>query len=229
MTANVEVSEQYNSMGEAYMTNMVTSAFPREAWARSRMFEFVGSLTGKVVCDAGCGNGLDTKSFLEKGALKILAFDPSELMLENARESVGQTNTIEFKKGTFEEIPFDSASSDIMIGVFSLHYPSDLDAAYSEIYRIMKPGGVITFVVTHPADMTLHKKSPFKGQEVVTFKIYNDQVLLEKPTHTLTEYFSPFFFKHFTLDNMEEYYPVDEGTGKEVKDPKLIAFSATKK
>lgn len=222
-----EISDQYDDMGKLYLNSQETVYNVRDIWGRERIDAYVGSYGGKIVMDAGCGNGLDTEGLLKKGAKSVLAFDPSEVMLDDARKAINN-GLISFAKGTFEEIPFGDASADVMIGVFALHYVADLDAGYKEISRVMKQGGKIAFVCTHPYDMTLQKQSAFKGQEVVTMWIYNNTVPVKQPSHTMAEYFSPYFLSQFSLDILEEFYPTDT-EGNALRDPTLIAFCATKK
>jgi ubiquinone/menaquinone biosynthesis C-methylase UbiE len=228
-----DISTQYDNMGHRYLDigqKFWFSAKP-DVWTRSHIDKFIGTIEGKVIVDAGCGNGLDTKSYIAKGAQRVLAFDPSQFMLDNAKENVApiQDVDIEFRQGSYEAIPFPDQCADAVIGIYSLHYCRDLDAAYAEISRVLKSGGRIAFSCTHPAEMTANKASQYKGQEVVSFKIYNKTVDVKKTTHTLSEYFSPFFLKHFALEFMEEWHPEDSTTGLELKSPKLIAFGAIKK
>lgn len=148
-------------------------------------------------------------------------------MLAKAQQNV-QGHPVELKEGKFEAVPFPDGCADVMIGLFSLHYVSDLDQAYREMVRVVKPGGKVAFVCTHPEDMTAHKTSPFKRQEVVEYKIYSGTVTVYIPSHNLADYFSPYFLSHFTLEKLEEYFPSNE-KGEELSNPELLAFCATRK
>lgn len=229
-----DITSQYDSMGQKYLAVGKDHWFSSkpDLWARSKISQFIPSFEGKVVIDGGCGSGIDMYSYLSRGATRVLGFDPSILMLNTAMENVHDfgplADSVEFKQGTFESIPYTDQSADIIIGVYSLHYCLDLDIAYAEIYRVLKTGGRLVFICTHPSEMTNTKHSPYKGQEIVPFKIYNKSVEILKPTHTLSEYLSSFFLQLFTLEHLEEWYP-EEASGKELKFPKLIAFCATKK
>ena len=222
---NQDIATQYNQIAEAYLIGQ-SGVCPKETWGRLQINRFIGDIEDKTILDAGCGDGLDTKSFLDRGAKEVLAFDPSEAMLASAKES---TPAIHFEIGTYEAIPFTDQSADLVIGFFSLHYVFDLDLAFAEIHRVLKPGGRMAMICTHPAYMTMNKKLSTKCQEVTTFKIYNDTVTLTKPTHTLAEYFSPYFLSHFSLDNLDEFYPSNGQEGQQLRDPQLLAFSATKR
>jgi ubiquinone/menaquinone biosynthesis C-methylase UbiE len=225
-----EVTYQYDVMGKDYLHVQQTVHNESNFWGRAKVSEYVGSMQGQVVIDAGCGGGHDALTFAEQGASSVLAFDPSEVMLIDARALAAQKgiDTITYSKGTFESVPFADNCAEIMVGIFSLHYVADLDAAYNEMYRVLKPGGKIAFICSHPEDMTAHKTSAFKGQEVVAIKIYSDTVTVHQPSHTMSEYFSPTFLKLFQLNQLDEFFPVDDA-GNTLKNPVLFVFGATKK
>lgn len=225
-----EITLQYDSIGKNYLEVQQTVDNPSNHWGRARVREYIGDLQDKVVIDGGCGGGHDSIEFIKRGAASVLAFDPSQVMLDDAREraTASGIGSITFKHGTFDAIPFPDACCDVVIGIFSLHYAVDLDAAYREINRVLKPGGKIAFICTHPEDTNGLKTSSYKGLEVVAVKIYSDNVTVLQPSHTLGEYLSPFFLKTFTLDNLDEFFPTSED-GRELKNPVLFVFSATKK
>ncbi|MGK7887480.1 MAG: class I SAM-dependent methyltransferase [Crocosphaera sp.] len=49
--------------------------------------KIIGDLTGKKVLDLGCGDGLYTRKFKEKGAKKVVGVDISEAMITLAKEA----------------------------------------------------------------------------------------------------------------------------------------------
>lgn len=230
MSNTSEIALQYDSMGKNYLAAQKTVHNPDYYWGRARIFEYIGDLQGKVVIDAGCGGGHDSIELVKRGAASVLAFDPSQVMLDDAHllATTSGISSITFKMGTFDAMPFPDACCDAIIGIYSLHYAVDLDAAYKEINRVLKPGGKIAFISTHPEDTNNLKSSPYKGQEVIAIKIYSDTVTVLQPSHTLGEYLSPYFLKTFTLDNLDEFFPTGED-GQELKNPVLVVFSATKK
>lgn len=225
MNATHGVTHQYDDLGKEYMNNM--GQHVPQVWARATIAKFLGPLNGKVVIDAGCGNGPDAKKLVEQGAARVLGFDPSQLMLDDGLATIALPN-IDLQKGTFENIPFPDACADVLIGFFSIHYSADLDVAYAEVNRVVKSGGKIAFVAQHPAFATQQKKSELKGQEIAAFLIFNGTVTVHQPTHTMSEYLSAYFLSHFTLDHIEELHRRNDD-GQELKDPILFVYTATKK
>ena len=52
---------------------------------------------------------------------------------------------LDIRKGTAEELPFDDRSFDVVISTSVLEHVDDLDAAVSEAFRVLRPGGVFWF------------------------------------------------------------------------------------
>lgn len=222
---NSKITNQYDEIGEKYISGQNSFFNEREDWGRKKLDMFSGGVAGKVIIDAGCGHGVDTKKYLEVNPEKILSFDPSETMLSKARENVTSEKVI-FKKGSYESIPFEDSSADVLIGRFSLHYVFDIDEAYKEIIRALKAGGKMSFLVPHPYDDFSRRVSKTDGQEIISISLYAGIVEVKYPSHTFSDYFSTYFLEHFTLDGFAEFTP-EEMDQKSF--PTALVFSATKK
>jgi ubiquinone/menaquinone biosynthesis C-methylase UbiE len=101
---------------------------------------------GATFLDLGTGPGflLVEVRKLFPGA-KVIGVDPSEDMLAIARcnaETSGLPG-IEIKAGKAEDIPVDSASVDLLMAQFVLHEWHDVEKGFSEITRVLKPGGMV--------------------------------------------------------------------------------------
>src|SRR6266480_3305548 len=44
-----------------------------------------------------------------------------------------------------EQLPFEDESFDLVFGHAVLHHLPDLDASFAELYRVLRPGGMIAF------------------------------------------------------------------------------------
>ena len=100
--------------------------------------------SGKCL-DAGCGTGALGRSIAKITNLDITFFDQSEEMLELAKgyannENIGNRST--FLQGDIHDIPLKDESIDIVISRGSSPFWDDWHKAYSEIIRILKPGGM---------------------------------------------------------------------------------------
>jgi arsenite methyltransferase len=102
---------------------------------------------GERVLDLGSGGGIDVllsaKRVGPTGRAFGLDFTDEMLALaqRNAAE-VGATN-VEFLKGTIEAIPLPADSIDVVISNCVVNLAADKAAVFSEIARVLRPGGRI--------------------------------------------------------------------------------------
>jgi ubiquinone/menaquinone biosynthesis C-methylase UbiE len=219
-------STQYDRIGPDYIAGQDEFFNEREDWGRGKMFEYIGPLEGKTVVDMGCGHGPDAKLYLDRGAAKVIGIEPTDTMLAEARKRVPNKNA-EFKKGRYEAIPIEDESVDVIAGRFSLHYVPKPEDAFKEIYRVLKEGGICTFLIPHPADDEDRKQNKDPNiQEVIGMPLYNDKVTVRYPSHRIEDYFSPYFFEHFHLEAQDAFTPEEMPAGK--NHPTAMVFKAVK-
>lgn len=120
------------------------------------------NLAGKRVLDYGCGNGGFSKLLASKGAL-VEGIDISESLVNLARRSVpeGITSPI-FSVRDAHATGFPDASFDHVFGNGILHH-LELDKAYREVARVLKPGGRAFFMEPmeqHPLLLLVRKATP---------------------------------------------------------------------
>lgn len=107
--------------------------------------ELAGIKSGDTVVDLGSGAGNDV--FIARTIVgeqgKVIGLDFTEEMLKKAarnNEKLGYTN-IEFKLGEIENMPLEDEMTDVVISNCVLNLVPDKKKAFSEIFRILKPGG----------------------------------------------------------------------------------------
>jgi len=100
---------------------------------------------GETVVDLGSGGGLDV--FLAAKAVgpegRAIGIDMTEDMVALARrnaEAHGYTN-VAFHLARIEAMPLEDASVDCVISNCVLNLVEDKDAAFRDIFRILRPGG----------------------------------------------------------------------------------------
>lgn len=98
---------------------------------------------GDVVADLGAGNGFLTIPLARQTKRTVYAVDIEPKMLELLRERAAQQeiDNIEYVQSDLENIRLDDQCVDVAISAFVLHEISDLPKAFSEMRRILKPGG----------------------------------------------------------------------------------------
>jgi arsenite methyltransferase len=105
--------------------------------------------SGEHVVDVGSGAGFD--SFVAAHQVgpagKIIGVDMTEEMLAKSRSTVaklGMTH-VEFREGLAERLPVESGWADVVISNGVINLCADKRATFSEIYRVLRPGGRLQF------------------------------------------------------------------------------------
>ena len=106
--------------------------------------------------DIGGGYGRLANEYLKR-AHKVIIFDYSKSELEQAKEIYG--DKIETRVGDIYKLPFKDGELDGLMMVRVTHHLKDMDKAISELYRVLKPGGVAVIEVANKR--TLPKMARF--------------------------------------------------------------------
>lgn len=122
---------------------------------------------GETVVDLGSGTGIEcfVSGKLTGPQGRVFGIDMGDAMLESAertRKAVAANlgyDNIEFKKSFLESLPLDDASVDLVISNCVINLSSDKRRVFSEIYRILKPGGrLVVSDITYNGQIPLHIK-----------------------------------------------------------------------
>jgi ubiquinone/menaquinone biosynthesis C-methylase UbiE len=100
---------------------------------------------GQLV-DIGCGPGyLAAKIYQKFPDVKIVGLDINELTLKNAKRTwlPDLYPGLEFLIGDAQQLPFPDCSLDLIVSSLSLHHWPDAQAAFQEIFRTLKPDGIV--------------------------------------------------------------------------------------
>jgi ubiquinone/menaquinone biosynthesis C-methylase UbiE len=100
---------------------------------------------GQTVLDLGSGAGLD--AFIARRLVgtqgRVIGVDMTAEMIARARENAAQQgfDNVEFRLGEIEHLPVRSNSIDVAISNCVLNLVPDKQRAFTEIFRVLKPGG----------------------------------------------------------------------------------------
>ncbi len=119
------------------------------------LFELIGSVGGKRICDLGCGQGEVARELARRGAT-VVGVDVSSNMLEYARRhDVSNTAGIEYVLDDARTLDrFGDASFDGVVCNFALMDIPDLSQTLRAVRRALRPDGWFVFSITHPCFQT---------------------------------------------------------------------------
>ncbi len=108
-------------------------------WYRRQALQRAGLKSGMRVCDVAVGTGLVAGEVLQiiGPTGHVVGVDPSPQMMRRAKERLG----IETAAGRAEQLPFADRSFDFVSMGYALRHVEDLNAAFREFYRVLKPDG----------------------------------------------------------------------------------------
>lgn len=113
------------------------------------MAHLLPPLAGKRVLELGCGYGRNSRDFIEKGAVAVVALDASARMLEVARAENAHLN-IQYLHMGMEDIHTLQGSFDFVYSSLAVQYAADYDKLMRDIAALTAPGGILLFSQEHP-------------------------------------------------------------------------------
>ena len=122
-----------------------------QAQVLGKLRKVLGSNPGPFprALEIGCGTGYFSLNLLRAGVIgHATATDISPGMLATLRanaERLGLERQVETVATDAERLPFEDESFDLVFGHAVLHHLPDLDQAFSEFLRVLKPGGTLFF------------------------------------------------------------------------------------
>jgi SAM-dependent methyltransferase len=104
---------------------------------------------GEHVVDVGSGGGFDSFVAAQQVGHRgvVVGVDMTEEMLAKSRSTVRALNlsNVEFREGLAERLPVDDNWADVVIGNGVINLCADKKAVFSEIWRVLRPGGRLQF------------------------------------------------------------------------------------
>ncbi len=100
------------------------------------------------VLDVGCGLGGSARFLADRFGCHVTGIDLTDQYIRAARqltEWTGMDDRVRFVQGSAVELPFEDGSWNIVWTEHAQMNISDKDRFYSEIARVLKPGGALMF------------------------------------------------------------------------------------
>jgi SAM-dependent methyltransferase len=118
---------------------------------------------GAATLVLGCGGGQELVALSALGVSSLIGTDPSAAQLRHAATRLADADIdatlLALAAERLAGVADDSV--DLVVSVQALDYVEELDACFSEVRRVLRPGGVLAFSVLHPADLSTEGEPPY--------------------------------------------------------------------
>ena len=160
-------------LGGSLMVNMMNIGHsPMAEWG----LKHIKINKNDISLDVGCGGGANIKKLLEKSPrVKFLALIIQRLVLENQKKLIKfavERKHCEILQGNVQELPFANETFDLATAFETIYFWSDIDQSFSQIYRVLKKGGI--FMVCNESNGENDKDKKWteiiKGMKIYTSK-----------------------------------------------------------
>lgn len=126
----------------------------------------------KTILDIGCGSGHSLKYCGDKGAKALWGIDISNKQLGLASDYLqSQGYEARLVQSPMETCLLAHNHFDIIYSIYAIGWSTDLDKTFSNIYKMLKPGGVFIFSWQHP----LHRCVQRQGDKWLIEHSYHNE------------------------------------------------------
>jgi sterol 24-C-methyltransferase len=100
---------------------------------------------GQRVLDVGCGTGGPAREMVKFTGVNVVGLNNNDYQIERATHCAAKqklSDKLSFVKGDFMQMKFADNSFDAVYAIEATAHAPSLEGIYSEIFRVLKPGGV---------------------------------------------------------------------------------------
>ena len=132
------------------MLNEIKTRYTKESTGSCNLscggnIDFINIKPGETILDLGCGRGSETLEAANRTGSegKAIGLDITQAMIDIALENADEAGVANafFILGDIENLPFENSVFDAVISNCVINHAKDKNKVYSEIYRVLKPGG----------------------------------------------------------------------------------------
>jgi ubiquinone/menaquinone biosynthesis C-methylase UbiE len=139
------VERRYDGVADWYDAYVTGDRGGLTELARTTLLEFLGGGPGRCL-DVGCGGAVQTRALVDAG-WTVVGLDESADQLRVAASRVPEAELV---RADAASLPFPDATFDAVALVFVHTDVNDLRAVAGEAARVLRPGGRLVLVGTHP-------------------------------------------------------------------------------
>ena len=153
----IDKKRMRDSFGRAAASYDAAAIMQREVFERMFARLDLVKLAPQAILDAGCGTGLGTARLAQRyNNSRVLALDiaPPMLQIAAARQPwisrLTRRSRQAFVCGDIEALPLQDGSVDLAWSNLAMQWCNDLDLAFRELHRTLRPEGLLMFSTFGP-------------------------------------------------------------------------------
>jgi len=128
----------------------------------------LGELKGRRVLELGCGPYPAAVVLAKAGATTITVDSSADALAEVRAASEEEEVKVELRHGDLADLAFLRAETiDLALSVYGLGQVANLGRLLRQVHRVLRPGGVLVFSVSHPAS-DLGDRSYWEGEHTIS-------------------------------------------------------------
>lgn len=207
----MKVEEAYNLWAKNYDTDSnKTRDFDKIVTQIS-----LTDLKDKNVLELGCGTGKNTE-FLVQNAKLVVAMDFSKEMLQIAKEKIKAENVTFKTQDLTQSWDLSTETFDVVVGNLVLEHIENLKPIFQEVFRVLKPNGILFLCELHPYKQLKGSKARFS----------EDKVKITAFIHEISEFISVSLEVGFKVSECKEWRENENASLTEI--PRLVSFKFSK-
>ncbi|MGW5722883.1 class I SAM-dependent methyltransferase [Amycolatopsis sp. NPDC003865] len=116
----------------------------------------LGLAGGETALDIGFGGGLGLALLLRKAGT-VHGVEVSATMLDRARRTFRRelaANRLRLHEGPITALPLEDGAAGAVMTTNTVYFVDDLDGAFAEVARVLKPGGTFVLGIGDPETMS---------------------------------------------------------------------------
>jgi ubiquinone/menaquinone biosynthesis C-methylase UbiE len=154
--ARMSPAEAFDLWSATYDDQVDNPLFPLDDELTEHLLANV-PLEGKVIVDVGCGSGRRWPRLLSDRPERLIGYDASAGMLGRLRSKFPSAEAHRVTDHRLRSTP--DRSCDLLISTLTLGYIADVEGAFEEWERVLKPGGDVILTDLHPDAATSEARS----------------------------------------------------------------------
>lgn len=151
----------------AYLSAFVERGGPAAQRYKTFSYDLLQLAPGMQVLDVGCGIGVDLPALAERVGEEglVVGIDQNPLLLQTAQQAQEKRNNVRVSLGKAEQLPFAHRSFDGVRADRMLQYLAEPTVALTEMWRVLRPEGIVTLIEPDWQAIALYPASPAGGDD----------------------------------------------------------------